>query len=383
MEHLINQNLTTIQISGIRQFFNMVSQYDDVVSLTIGQPDFSTPTHVKEAAIAAIQADKTSYTHNAGIWELRSAISSFVNERYQLHYHPDNEIIVTVGASQAIDVSLRTIIQPGDEVVLPGPVYPGYEPLIKLAGATPKYVDTRHNGFKFTANLIKQALTSKTKAIILPYPSNPTGVTLTSSELKEIADLVENKELFVIADEIYSELVYNQPHTSIGTFKEIRDQVIVINGVSKSHAMTGFRIGYILAPAWLSGHMLKVHQYNVSCATSISQYAALEAIRNGRKDPEIMKEDYDQRRAYVLQRLKEMDLDYVTPDGAFYVFPRLTTKDKSSFNYAVEILEKSGLALVPGDAFSKYGDGYMRLSYAYSMDTLKEALNRLEKFLTS
>ncbi|MFQ3546082.1 aminotransferase A [Halobacillus rhizosphaerae] len=381
MEHLINKNLSTIQISGIRQFFNMVSQYDDVISLTIGQPDFLTPAHVKEAAIRAVEENKTTYTHNAGIIELRKAISSHVKNKYQLTYNAEQEIIVTVGASQALDISLRTIIQPGDEVILPGPVYPGYEPLIKLAGAVPVYADTRENDFKLSAEVIKQKINKNTKALIIPYPSNPTGISLSREELKEIGKVVKEHNLFIIADEIYSELVYDREHVSIASFDDLRPHTIVINGVSKSHAMTGFRIGYLLAPAWLAKHILKVHQYNVSCAASISQYAALEAIKNGENDPEEMKTAYKERRDYVVKRLKQMDLEFITPEGAFYVFPKIPLNGKNTFDRAVQILEEAGVALVPGDAFSKHGEGYMRLSYAYSLSTLEKGLNRLEQFL--
>ncbi|WP_163530222.1 aminotransferase A [Halobacillus ihumii] len=381
MERFINPQLATIQISGIRQFFNMVSQYEDVVSLTIGQPDFPTPDHVKQAAVQALDANHTSYTHNAGLLELREAISRHVQEKYKLSYRAEDEVIVTVGASQAIDITLRTILQPGDEVLLPGPVYPGYEPLIKLAGATAKHVDTSQNGFKLTADLIEQAVTPKTKCVILPYPSNPTGVSLSNEELKSIAAVLKEHNLFMIADEIYSELTYSAPHTSIASLPSVRDHVIVVNGVSKSHSMTGFRIGYLLAPNWLAKHILKVHQYNVSCATSISQYAALEAIENGQSDPIHMKKEYEKRRAYVLDRLDQMGLRYQVPDGAFYVFPEFPLEGMSSFDKAVQLVEEAGVALVPGDAFSQYGNGYMRLSYAYGMDTLQEGLDRLEQFM--
>ncbi|MFC7061388.1 aminotransferase A [Halobacillus seohaensis] len=383
MKNNINKNLSSIQISGIRQFFNMIGQYDNVVSLTIGQPDFPTPEHVKQATIHAINENKTTYTHNAGIIELREAISNYVHDSYQLTYDPSNEMIVTVGASQAIDITLRTIIEPGDEVIIPGPVYPGYEPLIKLAGAKVRYVDTTANDFKLTADLIAQAVTDQTKCVILPYPSNPTGVSLTEEELQDIANVIKDNQIFLIADEIYSELVYDQPHTSIATFSSVRDHVIVINGVSKSHSMTGFRIGYLLAPEWLAKHILKVHQYNVSCASSISQYAALEAIENGRQDPSEMKKEYEKRREYVMWRLDKMGLEYVVPNGAFYIFPKIHKQGQSTFDTAIELVEKAGIALVPGDAFSTYGEGYMRLSYAYSKETLEEGLDRLENFLSN
>lgn len=381
MHSRINPRLSSIEISGIRKFFNMVSDYEDIVSLTIGQPDFPTPTPIKQAGIKAIHNNHTSYTHNAGIIELRKAIAAHVSRLYRIEYSPVDEVIVTVGASQAIDISLRTLLEIGDEVILPGPVYPGYEPLIQLSGGIPVHIDTRGTGFKLTADLIREKITSNTKAIILPYPSNPTGISLSKTELGEIAHLVKEKELFVIADEIYGELVYEHEHVSIAQFEDIRDHVIVINGVSKSHAMTGWRIGYTLAPAWLSKQLLKVHQYNVSCAPSISQYGALEALENGTKHTQRMREAYRERRDYVLNRLDRMGLSYHKPDGAFYVFVSFPLHGQTTFDQAVRIVKEARVALVPGDAFSVYGKGHMRLSFAYHLDTLKEGLDRLEKFL--
>lgn len=382
MENFINPTVKQIEISGIRRFFNMVSHYEDIVSLTIGQPDFPTPPAVKEAGIQAIKDNRTTYTHNAGMLSLREAIQQHVKNSYGLDYEAENEIIVTIGASQALDISLRTIIQPGDEVLLPGPVYPGYEPLIRLAGGTPVFIDTSESNFKLTGNQIKEKISPKTKAVILPYPSNPTGVSLTEAELAGIADVIKEHHLFLLADEIYSELVYDRPHTSIASFSDVRDQVIVINGVSKSHSMTGWRIGYLLAPSWLCRHLLKVHQYNVSCATSISQYAALEALTNGKKEAESMRDAYKERRAFVISRLKEMNLSFAQPDGAFYVFLDFPLNGKSTFERAVQLVEEAGVALVPGDAFSEHGKGYMRMSYAYSMTTLEEGLKRLEDFIS-
>ncbi|MCA0969471.1 aminotransferase A [Halobacillus litoralis] len=381
MHSRINKKLSDIEISGIRKFFNMVSNYEDVVSLTIGQPDFPTPDRIKQAGVNAINQNYTSYTHNAGILQLRQAVCDFVQDSYGLSYDPREEVIVTVGASQAIDISLRTILEPGDEVILPAPVYPGYEPLIHLSGGCPVHVDISNHAFKLTADLIEESITPNTKAIILPYPSNPTGVSLTEEELKDIAELVKKHEIFVIADEIYSELVYDRNHVSLAQFTDIRDQMIVINGVSKSHSMTGWRIGYTLAPAWLTKHLLKVHQYNVSCATSISQHAALEALTNCRDSTHQMKEEYKKRKDYVLRRLSQMGLSYVHPDGAFYVFVSFPSNGRSTFDEAVTLVKEAGIALVPGSAFSTYGEGYVRLSYAYHMETLRKGLDRLEKYL--
>ncbi len=322
--------------------------------------------------IEAIHRNHTTYTHNAGILSLRTAISNYVKERYQLDYHPEEEILVTVGASEAIAATLKTILDQGDEVILPGPVYPGYEPLITLNGAKAVYVDTRQSKFKLTAELIEPMITSRTKAILIPYPSNPTGVTLSEEELKAIASLLDDKDIFLIADEIYSELIYEKDHFSIGRCRKIKDKTIIINGVSKSHSMTGFRIGYILGPAWLIQHILKVHQYYVSCATSVSQYAALEALTNGKNDAEVMRDAYRERRDFVYKRLVEMGISTYLPDGGFYYFIPLSSSSKSSLEIALELVEKERLALVPGSAFSKYGEGYLRLSYAYDLDTLKK-----------
>ncbi|MFC0015886.1 MULTISPECIES: aminotransferase A [Allobacillus] len=380
MEHLLNDTVRGIEISGIRKFFNLVGDQKDILSLTIGQPDFQTPDHIKEATKQALDNNHTQYTPNAGLLELREAISHFVYSNYQLSYRPEDEVIVTVGASQAIDIALRTILSPGDEVILPGPVYPGYEPLVRMAGATPKHIDTRTNEFKLTADLLEDHLTSKTKCVILSYPSNPTGVTLTKEELRDIANLIGGKEIFIIADEIYSELTYEQKHTSIGVFDSVRNQTLIVQGLSKSHSMTGFRLGYLLAPKEIQQHALKVHQYNVSCATSISQYAALKALTIGKSDPIAMKNAYKDRRDYVLKRLQDMKLDAVAPDGAFYVFVKIPTNE-NSFDFAMRLVNEAKLAFVPGSAFSKFGEGYLRLSYAYDMDILKEGLNRLEQFL--
>ncbi|KGP71439.1 aminotransferase A [Pontibacillus yanchengensis] len=381
MEHLLNPRLQEIEISGIRKFFNMVSGKKDIVSLTIGQPDFPTPSHIKEAGKQAIDHNHTTYTHNAGMLPLRNAISSFVQDEYNLTYDPNSEIIVTVGASQAIDITFRTILTPGDEVLLPAPVYPGYEPLIKLAGANPIHVDTTATNFKWNVELLKQYITDNTKCIVLPYPSNPTGATLTSSEVAELADFLKDHDIFLLSDEIYGQLTYEEKHTSIASFEEVRNQTIVINGVSKSHSMTGWRIGYALAPEWLSKHMLKVHQYNVSCPSSISQHAALEALTNGKNDTELMRIEYKKRLDYVHNRLEKMGIVMTKPGGAFYLFPEFPTNGMSSFDLAINLVENAGLAIVPGDAFSEFGQGYMRLSYAYDMDTLKLGMDRLESYL--
>ncbi|WP_010096837.1 aminotransferase A [Ornithinibacillus scapharcae] len=381
MENLLNTQVKSIELSGIRRFFNMVSDEKDIISLTIGQPDFVTPTHIKEATIQALHTNKTTYTNNAGIPELRKAISNFYEKKYNVHYNPDNEIIVTAGASQAIDIVFRTILNPGDEVILPSPIYPGYEPLITLAGAIPVYVDTTQADFKLTKNSLSNAITERTKCVVLPYPSNPTGASFTKDELRNLVDVLKQKNIFILADEIYSELVYDDTHTSIASFQQVKDRTIVVNGLSKSHSMTGFRIGYTLAPNWLTKHLLKVHQYNVSCASSISQYAALEALTNGVNDPERMKETYRVRRDFVYNRLMDMGLSVNKPNGAFYLFPRFPDTTLNSFELGVDLVKKGKVAIVPGGSFTYLGEGYMRLSYAYDMKTLEEGIIRIERYL--
>ncbi|MCM3672790.1 aminotransferase A [Peribacillus simplex] len=380
MEHLINPLVKDVQISGIRKFYNMVADIEGTISLTIGQPDFPTPMHIKEAAKLAIDNDYTVYTHNAGYLELREAASKYVKDKYKLSYDPANEVLVTSGASEGIDITFRTVLIPGNEVILPGPVYPGYEPIIKMCGAKPVYADTTKNGFRLTADIIEKYITDHTRCIVLPYPSNPTGVTLSAEELLDIAELVRGKDIFILADEIYSELVFDQEHVSIATF--LKEQTIVLNGLSKSHSMTGWRIGLLFAPVAISQHILKVHQYNVTCAASISQRAALAALTAGRDDAIPMKTEYARRREYVYSRLQAMKLEIVKPNGAFYFFIKLPEGYASSLDFCLKLVQQEKVAVVPGDAFSPLGEGYFRISYAYSMETLEKALDRIEAFLS-
>lgn len=382
MEERVNGRVRAIQISGIRRFFNKVKDYPGAVSLTIGQPDFPTPEHVREAGKAAIDQNHTVYTANAGLPELRQAIAGYVAEKYDLHYHPENEIITTVGASEALDLSFRTLLEEGDEVILPGPAYPGYAAPITLAGGVPVYVDTRGTDFKMTAEQIREKLTERTKAVVLPYPSNPTGCVLTERELSAIADVLRERPVFVISDEIYSELIYGQKHVSIASFPGMKPKTLVINGLSKSHAMTGWRMGYVLADHPIAEQLIKVHQYGISCITSITQYAAIEALTAGKNDAEPMRQEYQRRLDYVMGRLRQMGMEVVRPSGAFYVFPSIKKFGLSSEDFALKLLEQEHLAAVPGSAFSSYGEGYLRLSYAYSMDILREGLDRLERFVT-
>ncbi|MEC0229707.1 aminotransferase A [Paenibacillus alba] len=381
MEHLINPLVRDIQISGIRKISNLVSTIPGALTLTIGQPDFPTPRHIIEAGQRALDQNKTVYTQNPGLLELREAVSHFVKLKYGQTYRAADEIIVTAGASQAVDITLRTILTPGAEVIIPAPIYPGYEPLIRLAGGVPVYVDTRNNGLKLTADILEPYLTANTRCVILCYPSNPTGQVLTEKELADLAQLLEDRDLFILSDEIYSELVYGQSHHSITTIGKIREKTIVINGLSKSHAMTGWRIGFTLAPAYLTEHMIKVHQYNVTCASSVSQYAALEALTVGVDDALPMRSAYEARRNYVYDRLVAMGIDLEKPDGAFYLFPSIAKFGLSSMNFTMKLLQEEHVAVVPGDAFTSYGEGFIRISYAYSQEVLEQSLDRLARFV--
>ncbi|AXF57831.1 aminotransferase A [Salicibibacter kimchii] len=381
MDANINQNVLGIQRSGIRQFFDKVATVEGAVQLTLGQPDFHTPGHVKEAAKQAIDDNHTTYTANGGISELKEAATEFVREKYGLTYDAKREVITTVGASQALDITLRTMLSSGDEVLLPVPAYPAYEPLIRLNGATPTYIDTSKTNFKLTKEAIQAAITPKTRALILSYPSNPTGVVLNEEELKAIAAVLQDENIFVVSDEIYSELVYARPHSSIAFQPGMKERTVVINGLSKSHSMTGWRIGFAFAPATLTEQMLKVHSYNISCPSSISQHAALSALTVGKDDAGQMRVKYEKRRDYMLKRLQEMGLPVAKPEGAFYLFPSIQKTGLDAYSFAERLLEEEKLAVVPGTAFTSYGEGYVRLSYAYDMENLTEACLRLERFI--
>jgi len=383
MEQWIHPQVRNIEVSGIRKMANRVARYSDVLSLTIGQPDFLTPQHIIEAAKRAMDSGKTVYTPNAGLPELRQAAARYVRVKYGLDYDPSSEVLVTIGASQALDMALRTIVTPGSEVILPGPVYPGYEPLIRMCGGEPVHVDTTGTGFKMTAEAIRGRLTERTRAVILASPSNPTGAVFTPEELAAIAQELADRELFIISDEIYSELVYGRPHVSIAALPGMREKTIVINGLSKSHSMTGWRIGFAFAPETIARHMVKVLQYNVTCASSISQYAALEAVTAGIDDALPMRKAYEERRDYAYRRLVEAGFDVVQPEGAFYIFPSIRRFGRTSEAFAYELLDRERVAVVPGDAFSPFGEGYIRISYACSMDVLSEALDRLARFVSS
>lgn len=381
LEQRLNRAVKNIEISGIRKFSNLVASVPDAISLTIGQPDFPTPSHIKDAAKNAIDDNRTVYTQNAGLIELRMAAANYVNQKYNLQYDGETETIITHGASEAIDIVLRTLLEPGCEVILPGPVYPGYEPIIRMMGAVPVYVDTRASAFRMTSDAVAAKLTNKTRCVIVPYPSNPTGCTMPVEDILSLAALLRDKSIFVLSDEIYSELTYDAPHVSIASMPGLREKTIVVNGLSKSHAMTGWRIGFVFGPRDLMQEVLKVHQYSVTCASSVSQYAALEAVTNGVDDALPMREAYRSRRDYVVKSLRRMGLEVVQPDGAFYVFPSVAPCGLSAQEFATQLLYKGRVAVVPGNAFSAYGEGYVRISYAYSMAQLEIAMERLSIFL--
>ncbi|AXI01216.1 aminotransferase A [Sporosarcina sp. PTS2304] len=383
MKHLLNKNVKNIEISGIRKISNMIDKSSDTVNMTFGQPNFPTPDFIKEAAIKAIHDNHTDYTETAGVYELREAACDYVEKLYGLKYDPENEIIVTVGASEALDIVLRTILDEGSEVIMPAPVFVGYEPLIKMCNAKTVYVDTTETNFKMTASMIEEKITENTRCVLLPYPSNPTGTTLSKEEVMEIGELLRGKDIFIISDEIYSELVYESKHFSIGAVPGIKDQTIIINGLSKSHAMTGWRIGFAFAPAYLVDQFYAVHSFNAICAPSISQYAAIEALRQGadHKDVVMMKDDYKKRRDFVYSRIKEMGLDVTKPEGAFYIFPSIKNTGLSSEEFSARMLEEENVAVIPGSAFSSYGEGYLRISYAQSMEELVKGMDGLERFL--
>lgn len=377
----LNPKVLNTEPSGIRQIFNKLSQYPDAIDLTVGQSDFETPDHVKQAAITSIKEGYNNYSANKGLIELRQEVVNFYQSTYGLQYDLE-EVIVTNGASEALDITFRTLLEPGDEVILLSPTYPGYIPLIELSGAKPVVVDTGNNSFKPTIDQLQAVVTDRTKAILLNYPSNPTGVVLSDEETRELSDWLMDQDFFVISDEIYSEITFNNPHRSIVKDSDLKEKTILINGLSKSHSMTGWRIGYTLAPAYITDQMEKVHLYNVVCAPITSQFAAIEALKNGRNDPKVMVEEYIERVDFVYKRLKAMGLDVTKPEGAFYIFPKIPANYGNSLKFTLDLLEKGQVAVVPGSAFSSLGEGYFRISYATSLNNLKIAMDRLENFLS-
>lgn len=379
----INKRAESIVFSGIRQFANQMIDYPDAVNLTVGQQDFPTPEAVKQAGIDAIRNNQTNYTHNAGVLELRQAIQSFFKDSYGLSYRVEDEIIVTNGASEGLDSVFRTILEEGDEVILPAPTYSGYAPLVELCGGKVVYLDTSESDFKPDPEALERLINDRTKAVLMNFPSNPTGITMTMEELSVLKEVFERHELYIVTDEIYSENTFGGAHCTFACFDSLRDQTVLIHGLSKSHSMTGWRIGYILGPAKLMEHVLKVHQYNAICASAPAQYAAIEALTNQRHVPAEMNKAYIERRDFVYGRLIEMGIDVIKPNGAFYIFPSIEKFGLPSYEFAIRLLKEGGVAAVPGSAFTEYGEGFLRISYAYSMHVLEEGMDRLEKFVTS
>lgn len=383
MSMTINKRAESIVFSGIRQFANQMVDYPDAVNLTVGQPDFPTPDAVKQAGIDAIRNNQTNYTHNAGVLELRKAIQSFFKDSYGLSYRTEDEIIVTNGASEGLDSVFRTILEEGDEVILPAPTYSGYGPLVELCGGKVVYLDTSDSDFKPDPQALEQLINERTKAVLMNFPSNPTGVTMSMDELSALKDVFERHELYIVTDEIYSENTFGGAHCTFACFESLRDKTVLIHGLSKSHSMTGWRIGYILGPAKLMEHVLKVHQYNAICASAPAQYAAIEALTNQRHVPAEMNKAYIERRDFVYGRLTDMGIDVIKPNGAFYIFPSIEKFGLSSYEFAIRLLKEGGVAAVPGSAFTEYGEGFLRISYAYSMSVLEEGMDRLEKFIST
>ena len=354
-----------------------------VVSLTVGQPDFDTPWHIREAGIRSLEEGRTYYTSNSGTVELRREISAYQKRRFGLEYDPKNEIIVTVGGSEAIDLALRAVVNIGDEVIVPEPCFVCYSPLVTLAGGAPVTINLRaENDFRLTAAELEAAITPKTKAVVLAFPNNPTGAVLDGNDLENLAEVIRRHNILVISDEIYAELTYGERHVSIASLDGMRERTIIAAGFSKSYAMTGWRLGYTLAPPEITAQMLKIHQFAIMCAPTTSQYAAVEAMRNGDEDVARMREEYNQRRRYVLHRFEEMGLKCFEPFGAFYAFPSIKEFGMTSDEFATQLLKSKKIAVVPGTAFGDCGEGFLRISYAYSIDDLREALGRIEEFVT-
>ena len=379
-----NKNLNKIEVSMIRQFDQSISDIPDVLKLTLGEPDFATPKHIKEAAKRAIDADESHYTGMAGLLALRQAASAFVKEKYHLTYNPDNEILVTIGATEALSASLTAILEPGDKVLLPAPAYPGYEPVVNLVGAEVVEIDTRSNDFVLTPEMLEEAILKEgeaLKAVILNYPTNPTGVTYSRQQIKNLAEVLKKYPIFVISDEVYAELTYTgESHVSIAEY--LPDQTILISGLSKSHAMTGWRLGLIFAPAVLTAQLIKSHQYLVTAATTSVQFAAIEALTNGKDDALPMKEEYIKRRDYIIEKMEAMKFKIIKPDGAFYIFAKIpVAQGQDSFKFLQDFAKEKAVAFIAGVAFGKYGEGYLRISYAASMETIKEAMKRLKEFM--
>lgn len=382
MRNPLADKVTVIPPSGIRKFFDIVSEMKDAISLGVGEPDFETPWHIREEGIYSLEKGRTFYTSNAGLKDLKVEICNYLHRRFQITYDADSEVMVTVGGSEAIDLALRAMLNPGDEVLIPQPSYVSYVPCTVLADGVPVVIELEEKDqFKLTPEKLLEKITDKTKILIMPFPNNPTGAIMEKSDLEEIARIIVEKDLFVISDEIYSELTYKDDHATIAAEPGMRERTVLINGFSKSYAMTGWRLGYAAAPAEILKQMLKIHQFAIMCAPTTSQYAAISALRNGDPDVAHMKESYNQRRRFLMHAYEEMGLECFEPYGAFYTFPSIKRFGMTSDEFATRLLNEEKVAVVPGTAFGDCGEGYLRISYAYSLKSLKEALGRIERFI--
>ena len=381
MRNPISETVQQLQPSGIRRFFDVASTMEDVISLGVGEPDFDTPWHIREEGIYSLEQGRTFYTSNAGLMELKKEIVRYLDRRFHLPYTPD-QVLVTVGGSEAIDIALRSMLDPGDEVIIPEPCFVSYLPCVKMAGGVPVPLPLEEQDqFKLTKEKLLSAISDRTKILVLPFPNNPTGAIMTETELCQIAEIIEERDLFVLSDEIYSELSYQGDHVSIACLPGMAERTIVINGFSKSYAMTGWRLGYAAGPEEIIKQMLKVHQYVIMCAPTTSQYAAVEALRHGDEDVARMRESYDERRRFLVKELNDMGIPCFEPMGAFYVFPNISRFGMTSEEFATRLLHQEKVAVVPGSAFGGCGEGYLRISYAYSIGNLKLALGKIQNFI--
>ena len=381
-DQIISQKIQNIKPSGIRKFFDILEEMTDAISLGIGEPDFVTPWHIRDAGIYSLERGHTKYTSNAGMLELRREIANYLRRRFDLEYDYTNQILVTVGGSEAIDLAIRVLVNPGDEVIIPVPSFVCYGPLTEMAGGVPVYVElTAENGFRLTPEQLKAAITPRTKALVLPFPSNPTGGIMERRDLEAIAQVLKDNDIMVISDEIYAELTYGQRHVSPANLTQLYDRTVVVNGFSKSHAMTGWRMGYVCAPQPVIAAMTKLHQFGIMSAPTTSQYAAIEAMRSGDEDIAHMREEYDSRRRYLVENLNRIGLDCFEPKGAFYVFPDIRSSGLSSDEFCERFLREEKVAVIPGTAFGPGGEGYVRACYASSMRDLTESISRLDNFL--
>ncbi|MCR5406799.1 MAG: aminotransferase class I/II-fold pyridoxal phosphate-dependent enzyme [Lachnospiraceae bacterium] len=383
MREPLSQTIVNIKPSGIRKFFDIASEMKDVISLGVGEPDFDTPWHIRDEGIYSLEKGRTFYTSNSGLMELREEICRYIERRCKVSYDPKSEVIITVGGSEAIDIAMRAMLDPGDEVLIPQPSYVSYEPCAILAGGKPVIIELKNeNEFRLTKQELLDAVTDKTKILVMPFPNNPTGAVMTKEDLEGIAEVCIEKDIFVLTDEIYSELTYCGDHCSIASFPGMQERTILINGFSKGFAMTGWRLGYACGPHRIIEQMTKIHQFCIMCAPTTSQYAAIEALRNGDKDVKMMRESYDQRRRFLMNAFKEMNLPCFEPYGAFYVFPCIKEFGMTSEEFAFALLDAERLAVVPGSAFGDSGEGFIRISYAYSIEKLKAAMKKLDHYIT-